>query len=716
MQRRAVLAVSLALAPALAASAGGAHADAVPAWLGRALGDAGAERAGWPRRVPRMPLLDRAREASGASEVWRHERLRGEGAAVCLVDTGVDPRHRDFLDAEGRTRIAWLLDLGAPPRGVEPDLEARFGGAIWSRADLDDALGRGLSVPGDPHGHGTAMASIAAGDDAGIGDAEPGPLAGIAPRAALIVVRALREGARGIEDADIAAGAAFCFAIAGRGPAPTDAGRTVALVPLGGHDGAHDGTEPIERALTALAARGHAIVVAAGNDGTRPIHAAGRALADAPARIGVHLPSPRAPNLEHFVALVARTSGRLSLVAPDGTRALQADGELVRVDHAGGALVIDARPDPADDRAVVRALIAGGGKLPALRGGDYRLEIEGDDAPFDVWVAAVSLGPTLGAVRLVGPHVREGGTVTIPGTAPGVITVGASVSREVFGDFALASREDGAATYSSLGPTAAGAPRPDLIAPGGVVFAALSSDLVPDDETNLVGGSRALLDLRRAGEDRIAVAGSSVAAAIVAGGLALAYERRPAGARDREALLFGASGERWTPSAGFGRVRLDRFVRIRERTAPGFAPASGTFSLTRAVVTPSTPSLFALARVADANGAPAEGAEFSIRVGGIEIARAPIVAGFTAIELPIHAPAGERVTLEGFAGELALGSADVLVRIDEGVRGAARPGGGACAIVPAADASVARTALLAGAALLALAALTRWRVPRRRAG
>ena len=61
--------------------------------------------------------------------------------------------HPDFLDAQGHTRVAWLLDLSAPPRGVHPDLEQKFGvlpstgsvlaGAVWSAADIDAAIAAG---------------------------------------------------------------------------------------------------------------------------------------------------------------------------------------------------------------------------------------------------------------------------------------------------------------------------------------------------------------------------------------------------------------------------------------------------------------------------------------------------------------------------------------------------------------------------------------------
>ena len=51
----------------------------------------------------------------------------GTGAVVGIADTGVDVTHPDFLDAQGHTRVAWLLDLSSAPIGKHPDLETQFG-------------------------------------------------------------------------------------------------------------------------------------------------------------------------------------------------------------------------------------------------------------------------------------------------------------------------------------------------------------------------------------------------------------------------------------------------------------------------------------------------------------------------------------------------------------------------------------------------------------
>ncbi|MFT6810238.1 MAG: minor extracellular serine protease Vpr [Saprospiraceae bacterium] len=37
--------------------------------------------------------------------------LSGEGAVVVMIDRGIDYRHPDFVDAMGKTRIAYIYDM-----------------------------------------------------------------------------------------------------------------------------------------------------------------------------------------------------------------------------------------------------------------------------------------------------------------------------------------------------------------------------------------------------------------------------------------------------------------------------------------------------------------------------------------------------------------------------------------------------------------------------
>ena len=180
--------------------------------------------------------------------------MDGTGVLVGIADTGVDVTHPDFIDAQGHSRIAWLLDLSAAPLGIHPDLEQQFGdtdgngtvltGAVWSNADINAALaGSGMSAmetPQDEVGHGTLVASCAAGN------AELGKSAyrGIAPGATILVARITSAGTDSIGNAELLQGVDFLFNRATAMNQPV-----VVNLSIGTDFGPHDGTMAWEETL-----------------------------------------------------------------------------------------------------------------------------------------------------------------------------------------------------------------------------------------------------------------------------------------------------------------------------------------------------------------------------------------------------------------------------------------------------------------------------------
>jgi subtilisin family serine protease len=152
-----------------------------------------AERPGVSLRVgpPRQLLLDRSKDwtrvaefrAAGGGDGGSMKQYlppfggppltaRTGDVVVGVIDTGLDVRHADFRNADGSTRVAWLLQVG-PPRGVHGTLETQFGCndpaqsacAIYDAADIDALLlDDGSAAPRDVQGHGTHVTSIAAGN------------------------------------------------------------------------------------------------------------------------------------------------------------------------------------------------------------------------------------------------------------------------------------------------------------------------------------------------------------------------------------------------------------------------------------------------------------------------------------------------------------------------------------------------------------------------
>jgi subtilisin family serine protease len=206
----------------------------------------------------------------------------GKGVLLAIVDSGLDFRHPDFVmdDPQGqlRSRTLYFWDTTAPaatdrPRGPRPPIVYPDGspaGVIYTGAKLTaDLRSPSPRLPAnDLNGHGTACASIAAGN--GRGAPEWAAVRGVAPSADLIVVRVSRSAGEGIDNGYLLnAICAWLDSIAGSRP-------LVVSCSFGGHQGGHDGQLIEERELDAqfpMSARGRALVVAAGNERTSAMHA-----------------------------------------------------------------------------------------------------------------------------------------------------------------------------------------------------------------------------------------------------------------------------------------------------------------------------------------------------------------------------------------------------------------------------------------------------------
>jgi len=625
-----------------------------------------------PARWPRRPLIDDANAAAGVLTVRERFGLDGAGAAVCVVDTGIDLGHRDFRDEDDRTRVSWLFDFESAPRGVHTDLEERFGSAVWTGAELDSAE----EVPLDRNGHGTAVAAVAAGDDADVGGSL-GPFAGAAPRASLIVVKLPVEDGLGFTDTMILRGTEACFSVG-------DPSRTVAVLAFGGHDGRHDGSEPLDVALDALAATGARIVVAAGNDGDRAIHAAGTLGSRAVVPLPLLVPRPEAPAAERFVTLsiTAAASTRITVTGPDGNR-VGPVGLGQREEAAGqlSQIVVDGSTS-SDPRTGAIYIVIGGSPADVGSegfGGDYEIAIEASGR-FDAWIVDEDLGDSLLGPRFAGPFVERSGTIAVPGTAASVITVGASITKTMIATTGASVSIDGnpgeVATFSSVGPPPGASPKPDLVAPGALVVTALSSDVVDGDPDNLFRGAAGRVERHRVAPDRLALTGTSFTAPLVAGVLALGMADG-ADEADVARLLFSArpiDDAPWNGTAGFGLVDAAAFL------AP--EPTTPTSSLSAtAAVDVGSPRLFIVGRVG-LEGAPYTG-PVDLFEDDILINTVPATAGLvrSRISTPSLVP-GETLTLEARVNGTPIAEIPVRGRIDaarERVPPYVRGGGAGCA-------------------------------------
>jgi subtilisin family serine protease len=205
--------------------------------------------------------------------------LTGKNVIIAVIDTGIDFRHPDFITYSGllpTSRIAYLWDTATAfqtGRGTVAPFKFPNGssiGTLYTRAQLTSELrSKTVSIPPtDLDGHGTACASVAAGN--GNADQVNGlkrtEVVGVAPDADIIGVRL---GHDGLENSYLLnAIAEWVDKVAGKTP-------VVVSGSFGGHYSGHDGQRIEERELNAhfpLTKAGRAVVFAAGNEGNDPIH------------------------------------------------------------------------------------------------------------------------------------------------------------------------------------------------------------------------------------------------------------------------------------------------------------------------------------------------------------------------------------------------------------------------------------------------------------
>ena len=203
--------------------------------------------------------------------------LQGAGVVIGFIDTGIRYEMDVFRREDGGSRIMALWDQtiqdGEPPEGF-------LYGTEYRREDIDRALQTEeprLLVPStDTNGHGTQMASVAAGSILNLGLT----FRGAAPQSDIAVVKLkgakqylrdyylIADDAEAYQENDIMEAVKYLesMAIALQRP-------VVIVLGIGTNLGSHNGTSPLASYLNYVARRrSRAIVVCGGNEGDKEHH------------------------------------------------------------------------------------------------------------------------------------------------------------------------------------------------------------------------------------------------------------------------------------------------------------------------------------------------------------------------------------------------------------------------------------------------------------
>ncbi len=222
--------------------------------------------------------------ASGITQVQGPPlNLTGRGVILCFIDTGIDYTNPVFLDESRRSRILAIWDqtiqTGTPPEGF-------LYGSEYTREDINRALQSDDPyevVPSrDENGHGSALASVAAGSNVRAGM----QFVGAAPNADIVVVK-LKECKQYLRDFylipqdvpayqenDIMLAVKYVdsFAVVAQRP-------IVICFGMGTNMGDHAGSMALSRYLDMIAIkRSRAVVVCGGNEGNALHHFQGNLL------------------------------------------------------------------------------------------------------------------------------------------------------------------------------------------------------------------------------------------------------------------------------------------------------------------------------------------------------------------------------------------------------------------------------------------------------
>lgn len=474
-----------------------------------------------------IPKLNASRAVVNIDDVQAGTGLdraySGSGVIVGIVDSGIDCQHADFQDGSGNTRILAYWDQSASGSGV---------------AEITNSSGKeytGTAISGgtctkssdtDTRGHGTHVAGIAAGNHS--------TFKGTANGASLVIVL------NGASDAD--SGGSLSTQVVDavnyifrKAQAQSTKRPAVVNLSLGTSLGAHDDTSLFEQGLNSLLQasgsdkQGRAIVNAAGNENFSSADSEAASFGGIHATIdqsGATTAKAFDFKIRNSSTVLTTFSGGIVDIWLTGASdcSVQVDaysstskttplidmGAVSKGSSSAGSANSDGKLEIALDftdsknannskqHAVVRITRKSGATVDATQYSFDLLFVGGCTG--DAWLypdltsaiafrkvtALPSSTNSRGYSYVDGDSSR---TITIPGTASKVITVGSFMGRGTWTDINGTTHDQTGTSegtggtvsnislFSSLGPTADGRIKPDITAPGEPIISTTASNV-----------------------------------------------------------------------------------------------------------------------------------------------------------------------------------------------------------------------------------------------
>lgn len=479
--------------------------------------------------VELKPTMDKALEASSAIVSGEPLPFKGTGVIIGIIDTGIDYGHLDFRKEDGTSRILYMLD-----QEKDPVVE-------YTNEQINAALdGSGPAIDcRDEIGHGCHCAGIAAGN----GSASNGQFRGIAPEADLIIVKT------SFESADVATAVDYIHTKAVECKQPA-----VINLSLGGHFGAHDGTTLTERIIDDVSDAGCLVVVAAGNEGQASIHAGGVI------KTGERFVADFVPTKGFFwiqcwqyhedeVELILRSPGGMKYSLNDFGVSDFKEGSIdIRI-------IKGQNKYSGDEYTAIRI------DMPWPNGLSHGWSIVAKGVNIavgriDIWIPDVNMG-------YFSSGSEQSKLVGMPGTSFSAITVASYATKRewdsVQGHMTAESINISDISYfSSPGPTRGNSNKPEIAAPGQLTTSTFSSATTDRNDQLILPG-----------EKYVMMQGTSMAAPLVSGALALLLEKYPdiTCAEARRRLIESCSMDNfttptWNRRWGYGKINVKKLLEI----------------------------------------------------------------------------------------------------------------------------------------------------------
>jgi subtilisin family serine protease len=510
----------------------------------------------------------------------------GEGVIACVIDSGIDYDHPDFIDSTGSSRIISIWDQTFDTQGQTPsdrhsDL---FGsgsldyGTEYHTSEIESG---GLQTK-DTDGHGTHVAGTVGAS----GNADPaGKYKGMAPGVNFIVVRP-GSGTSPLSSNAVDA-LRFCDAIADDKGRPMVANKSLGLQ-AGPHDGTSEWALAIDQVLDDGSASGRAVAVSAGNDGGQKIHVKKVISASTSKTVGIEVPNYEPEDSSGNDRLAAQLwLGRdaqvsATVTTPNGSVVRAAPGETKNdMTTNDGQVSVSNGVYPGNGDRVIELVAADPTESNTPSSGTWSVELtnsSGSSVTVDGWIAKVASSIDPQKLAFVDGDTQS--TVGIPGTATHAITVGSFMHRwrwhassgteERSPD--SENRSADISAFSSEGPRrdgTTGAYKPEITAPGQSTISSLSQDSDPLSSYVVPGGMHKILQ------------GTSMSAPVVAGSVALLLEEDPTltAQKIKDLITQTADSDDFTgttPNTEWGYGRLDILEAMTKVVDPS---ASGSFTI-----------------------------------------------------------------------------------------------------------------------------------------